>query len=93
MPLALGGQVAGQGLQDSDLVLAARLLRLEGAYTLLITVGRVLYAVVDPRGFRPLMLGKVGDAPVVASESCALDIVGAQFTCEVEPGTVVPTGS
>ena len=64
-------------------------MKAEGAYSLLVTVGRVLYAVVDPRGFRPLMLGKVGDATVVASESCALDIVGARITCELEPGSVV----
>jgi amidophosphoribosyltransferase len=65
------------------------LLRLEGAYSLLVTVGRVLFAVVDPRGFRPLLLGKVGDSPVVASESCALDIIGAKFQCEIEPGSIV----
>jgi amidophosphoribosyltransferase len=65
------------------------LLRLEGAYSLLVTIGRVMYAVVDARGFRPLMLGRVGDAPVVASESCALDIIGARFLCELEPGSVV----
>jgi amidophosphoribosyltransferase len=63
--------------------------RAEGAYSLLITVGDELYAVVDPRGFRPLMLGKVGDATVVASESCALDIVGARVVCELEPGSFV----
>ena len=74
---------------DPDEQIRDALLRLDGAYTLLITIGRVMYAVVDARGFRPLMLGKVGDAPVVASESCALDIVGAQFTCEVEPGSIV----
>ena len=46
---------------DPDEQIRDALLRLEGAYTLLITVGRVMYAVVDARGFRPLMLGKVGD--------------------------------
>jgi len=61
--------------------------RVEGAYSLVITVNGQLYAAVDPRGFRPLMLGKVGDATVVASESCALDIVGARQVCELEPGT------
>ncbi len=65
------------------------LLRVEGAYSLVITVNQVMFAIVDPRGFRPLMLGKVGDAPVVASESCALDIVGARSVCELEPGTVL----
>jgi amidophosphoribosyltransferase len=63
--------------------------RVEGAYSLVITVNQVMYAVVDPRGFRPLLLGKVGNAPVVASESCALDIVGARAVCELEPGTVL----
>ena len=65
------------------------LLRLEGAFSLVVTIGRVLFAVVDPRGFRPLLLGRVGDAPVVASESCALDIMGARHVCELEPGTIV----
>jgi amidophosphoribosyltransferase len=64
-------------------------MKAEGAYSLLITVGRVLYAVVDPRGFRPLMLGRVGDATVVGSESCALDIVGARVVCELQPGSFV----
>jgi len=63
--------------------------RVEGAYSLVITVNAQLYAIVDPRGFRPLLLGKVGDAPVVASESCALDIVGARAVCELEPGSFV----
>src|SRR2546427_44004 len=48
--------------------------RVEGAYSLLITVGRTLYAIVDPRGFRPLVLGRLGRGWVVASETCALDI-------------------
>jgi amidophosphoribosyltransferase len=63
--------------------------RAEGAYSLLLTVGSTLYAVVDPRGFRPLMMGRVGSATVLASESCALDIVGAKFVCELEPGTML----
>jgi amidophosphoribosyltransferase len=63
--------------------------RVEGAYSLVITVNQVMFAIVDARGFRPLLLGKVGDAPVVASESCALDIVGARTVCELEPGTVL----
>ncbi len=59
---------------------------MEGAYSLVITVNSQLFAIVDPRGFRPLLLGKVGNSPVVASESCALDIVGARTVCELEPG-------
>jgi len=60
--------------------------RAEGAYTLLLTVGRALYAIVDPRGFRPLVMGKLGDGYVLASETCALDIVGATLVRELQPG-------
>ncbi len=81
--------IARSERETPEAQLREALLRLEGAYSLLVTVGRVIYAVVDPRGFRPLLLGMVGDSPVVASESCALDIVGARFTCELEPGSIV----
>src|SRR5467141_1550698 len=60
--------------------------RVEGAYSLVVTIGRTLYAIVDARGFRPLWLGKVGDGHVVASETCALDLIGATALREVEPG-------
>jgi amidophosphoribosyltransferase len=60
--------------------------RLDGAYTLLITIGRTLYAVVDPRGFRPLVLGQLGNGWVLSSETCGLDIVGANRVRELEPG-------
>jgi amidophosphoribosyltransferase len=60
--------------------------RVEGAYSLLLTIGRVLYAVVDPRGFRPLVLGRAGDAWVLASETCALDLIGASVSRELQPG-------
>src|SRR5467141_998178 len=60
--------------------------RVEGAYSLVITIGRTLYAIVDPRGFRPLVLGRLGRGWVVASETCALDITGATLVRELEPG-------
>ncbi len=60
--------------------------RAEGAYTLLLTVGRALYAVVDARGFRPLVLGRLGTGWVASSETCGLDIVGATPVRELEPG-------
>ena len=63
--------------------------RVEGAYSLLLTVGRTMYAVVDPRGFRPLWLGRLGNAHVLASETCALDIIGASAVRELGPGEVV----
>ena len=63
--------------------------QVDGAYSLVITVGRTLYAVVDSRGFRPLVLGRLGSGIVVASESCALDLIGASFHCELGPGDFV----
>ncbi len=63
--------------------------RVEGAYSLVITIGRTLYAIVDPRGFRPLWLGRLGKGWVVASETCALDIMGATAVREIEPGEVL----
>jgi amidophosphoribosyltransferase len=60
--------------------------RVEGAFSLVVTIGRTLYAIVDPRGFRPLWLGKLGEGHVVASETCAFDLVGATPLRELEPG-------
>lgn len=61
----------------------------EGAYSLCIMSSRKLIAARDPRGMRPLCMGKLGDAVVFASESCALDALGAQFVRDVEPGEVI----
>src|SRR5438105_11446217 len=63
--------------------------RVEGAYSLVITVGRTLYAIVDPRGFRPLWLGRLGAGHVVASETCAFDLIGAKAVRELQPGDFV----
>lgn len=63
--------------------------QVEGAFSLVLSVGETIYAVRDPRGFRPLVLGRLGDATIVASETCALDIMGATFLRDVEPGEVV----
>ncbi|MGH7477562.1 MAG: amidophosphoribosyltransferase [Longimicrobiales bacterium] len=62
------------------------LCRLTGAYSVLITIGETLYAARDPWGFRPLVLGRRADGFVLASESCALDIMNADFSCELQPG-------
>lgn len=62
------------------------LTRVEGAYSLVITAGRDLYAAVDPRGFRPLVLGQLGEGIIIASETCALDLVGAVRLRELGPG-------
>jgi len=65
------------------------LTHLEGAFSLVIAVDETLYAVRDPFGFRPLILGRRGDAWVVASETCAFDIIGADYVRDVEPGEVL----
>jgi len=60
--------------------------KVEGAYSLVITVGRTLYCAVDPHGFRPLAVGRIGQGIVIASETCALDLVGATLIRELGPG-------
>lgn len=78
--------IARSEAADVETAIREALETVDGAYTLLITVGRALYAVVDARGFRPLVLGQLGDGVVVASESCALDLVGAISIREIRPG-------
>jgi amidophosphoribosyltransferase len=63
--------------------------QVEGAYSLLVLTPDELYAVRDPRGFRPLSLGKLGEAWLVASETCAFDLLNAQYIREIEPGEMV----
>ena len=61
----------------------------EGAYSLICMTPKRMIACRDPLGIRPLVMGKIGDATVFASETVALDIVGAEFLREVEPGELV----
>ncbi|BBA70137.1 amidophosphoribosyltransferase [Geobacter sulfurreducens] len=63
--------------------------RIKGAYCLLFLTETRMVAARDPHGFRPLCLGRLGDAWVVASESCALDLIEAEFVREIEPGEIV----
>ncbi len=63
--------------------------RIEGAYSLLAFSKDQLIGVRDPHGFRPLSLGKLGDAYILASETCAFDIIGADYVRDVEPGEMV----
>ncbi len=72
-----------------DEQIAEALSKLVGAFSVLITVGDALYAARDPWGFRPLVLGRKGDGWVVASETCALDLVNAAFVRDVEPGEII----
>ncbi|MQA87901.1 MAG: amidophosphoribosyltransferase [Streptosporangiales bacterium] len=68
---------------------AAVLPLLDGAYSLVFMDERTLYAARDPQGFHPLVLGRLGNGWVVASETAALDIVGATLEREVAPGELV----
>ncbi|MEI6205926.1 MAG: amidophosphoribosyltransferase [Desulfuromonadales bacterium] len=63
--------------------------RIKGAYCLLFLTESRMIAVRDPNGFRPLCLGKLGNGWVVASESCALDLIEADFVREIEPGEMI----
>jgi len=83
--------IAQERLHSGSIELAVKraLEHLYGAYSLVVMSSRKLIAARDPWGFRPLCIGKLGKAWVFASESCALDSVGALFVRDVEPGEVV----
>jgi amidophosphoribosyltransferase len=63
--------------------------RVEGAYSLVVIADNTLIGVRDPLGVRPLVMGKLGDSHILASETCALDIVGASYVRDIEPGEIV----
>jgi amidophosphoribosyltransferase len=69
--------------------LASALEQVTGAYSLLLLTTDALYAIRDPNGFRPLTLGRLGGAWVVASETCALDLMEAESVRDVEPGEIL----
>src|ERR1041385_5613465 len=61
----------------------------EGAFSMLFLTPKELIAIRDPRGFRPLALGRLGDAWVVASETCAFDLIDAKYIRDIEPGEMI----
>ncbi len=69
--------------------LAQALSRVHGAYSLVLMGEKELIGARDPFGFRPLVIGKLDDGIIFSSETCALDLIGAEFVREVEPGEVV----
>jgi amidophosphoribosyltransferase len=71
----------------NDLVQTLR--KIEGAYSVVIMTEKELIGVRDPHGFRPLSIGKIGEAYVLASETCAFDLIHAKFVRDVEPGEIV----
>jgi amidophosphoribosyltransferase len=76
---------------DDDIIeaLVQSLHQLKGAFSIVGMTEDKLVAIRDPQGFRPLSIGKLDESYVVASESCAFDIIGAEFIRDVEPGEVV----
>jgi amidophosphoribosyltransferase len=68
--------------------LADALRGVQGAYSLLVVLGGTLLAARDPRGWRPLVMGRLDGSPVFGSETCALDIVGAAYERDIEPGEI-----
>jgi amidophosphoribosyltransferase len=62
---------------------------MEGAYSMLFLTNRSLIAVRDPQGFRPMCIGKLEDAWVVASETCALELIDAEYERDIEPGEII----
>lgn len=69
--------------------LISALQQLQGAYCLLLMTENSLIAARDPRGFQPLCLGRMGDSYVVASETCALDLMEAVYLRDIEPGEIL----
>jgi amidophosphoribosyltransferase len=77
--------------QTGDLLtaLGETAMRIQGAYSLLLLTENTLVGVRDSSGFRPLSLGKLNESYVLASETCAFDLIGATYIREVEPGEIV----
>ncbi len=65
------------------------LLQVTGAYSLVVLTGDRLIAARDPHGFRPLALGRLGNGYIVCSETCAMDLIGATYERDVQPGEVI----
>ncbi|MDX1295037.1 MAG: amidophosphoribosyltransferase [Sulfurimonadaceae bacterium] len=63
--------------------------KIQGAYSLIFLSRSKMFAIRDPHGFRPLSLGRVGDGYVVASETCAFDLIGAEYVRDVNPGEML----
>jgi amidophosphoribosyltransferase len=84
--IARGVSMLGMDVEDA---VAAACRRVQGAFALLILVNDKIIALKDPNGFRPLAMGKLGDAWVFASETCAFDLLEAEMVRPVAPGEMV----
>ncbi|NTV89601.1 MAG: amidophosphoribosyltransferase [Clostridiales bacterium] len=82
-------RINSENIEDT---LAAMMKEVKGSYALVLVTPKRLIGIRDPLGIRPLCIGKVGESYVLASESCALDAVGADFVRDVMPGEIVLIG-
>ncbi|MCX7872191.1 MAG: amidophosphoribosyltransferase [Verrucomicrobiae bacterium] len=73
--------------QPNNLITTIR--KIKGAYSLVIMTPNEIIGIRDPHGFRPLSLGKLGNAWVLASETCAFDLIGAEFQRDIRPGEIL----
>ncbi|HUP90539.1 MAG TPA: amidophosphoribosyltransferase [Longimicrobiales bacterium] len=81
--------IARSRAENPDEQIREALSQLVGAYSVIITVGDIMYAARDPWGFRPLVIGRKNNGYVFASETCALDLIGAEVIEEVGPGEII----
>ena len=81
--------IARSAARNLSGAIADALNQVEGAYSIVLLTRDELYAILDPRGFRPLCLGRLDGAWVAASETCAFDLIDAEYVREVEPGEMV----
>jgi amidophosphoribosyltransferase len=81
--------IARSAARNLSGAIADALSQVEGAYSLLILTRDEMYAIRDPRGFRPLALGRLEGAWVAGSETCAFDLIDAEYVRDVEPGEMV----
>ncbi|HUU27586.1 MAG TPA: amidophosphoribosyltransferase [archaeon] len=81
--------IARSTFKDPGDKIADALNQVKGAWCLVILINNQLYAARDPRGYRPLSIGRLGEGWVVASETCAFDLIGADYLRDVEPGEII----
>ncbi|MBU1767479.1 MAG: class II glutamine amidotransferase, partial [Candidatus Omnitrophica bacterium] len=81
--------IAKSDKKDKEHVIIDALSQLEGAYSIILMLNNTLIGARDPYGFRPLCIGKLDGAYVLASETCALDLIQAKYVRDIEPGEIV----
>ena len=84
--------IAKSSAPDLEAAIVAALKQVEGAYSLVFIAPDRIIGVRDPHGFRPLALGRLGEAHIITSESCALDLIDGTLVREIEPGEMVVLG-